>query len=452
LAGNNITRLPPSVFDGMTKLQTLKLNDNEIRVVEPETFKNLISLKHIDLHGNQLTTFSVDLLKAIRVPSVKVSLQKNAITSFIVSTTNKQINYLDLQYNKMTTMPTDLDKLTGLTQLLMSNNPLALNRSSFRKLPSSLTQLFLSNVGLSSVPNPLAIFSGLNNLQALSIGKNSLTSLTNMPYLPKLNTLMLYDNLFPGDIDFETIKTNLPLLEKIGLSQSEPQWSCTQVARMLSQLEELGIARFFYKSSSKIFGIGNNVGNIGCENTEDNQRNERLSNQVVQLQSQIAVLEGQLKAQSVQISSQATKLAAVEQNLLVGKEMVTNQFAQIAVELKTSKSAAEMVPQAMSKLETIQKDVEGRLMTQTVQISSQATRLAAIEQKLLLGKENVSKQIAQIQAQLESEKLAAKKDSQDSLMASRLDHIQKDLAKLSQDFEDFSICESFERCRSNNYT
>jgi Leucine-rich repeat (LRR) protein len=314
LIGNKITKLPEGVFDGLTKLQTLKLYDNELQGLAPNIFKDQAGLQLLDLHGNQLTNFSVDLLKAAKQP-VKLSLQKNLVTTFTVPLATIRISTLDLQYNKMTEVPADLAKLTGLSQLFLSHNPLELNNRSFKKLPSTLSQLFVSNVGLSRVPNPLALFSGLENLFALSIGKNSLTTLASMPYLPKLNTLMLYDNQFPDDIDFSTIKANLPRLEKIGLTQIEPLWSCAQVARMLSQLEELNIDRLFYKASTKVFGVGNNVENIGCDNTDNNPMVGQPSSQVVQLLAQLNVLEGQMTAQTEGTSSRFLKLQEALDNL-----------------------------------------------------------------------------------------------------------------------------------------
>jgi hypothetical protein len=112
-------------------------------------FHGLTSLNHIELHGNQFTTFHEDLFQGLPSLTVGLDLYKNNITSLPEGLFRNLtlLPWIRLGDNQLTTLPSGL--LRGLT---------------------SLNRLFLDNNKLARLPDDC--FQGLTSLQWLHIGGN----------------------------------------------------------------------------------------------------------------------------------------------------------------------------------------------------------------------------------------------------------------------------------------
>jgi Leucine-rich repeat (LRR) protein len=305
------------------------------------------------LNNNKLAKFSTASLKT-NSKLQKLHLQKNQIQEFTVPTVMNSITYVDLQYNSLTTVP-DLEKLTSLTILILSHNKLALNDASFTKVPKSLKQLFLSDVNFAAVQSayPFKMFASFSNLYSLSVSRNGLTALVfeKFPKLSQLNTLMLYDNAFTS-IDFTNVKDKLPKLENIGLSQKT--WSCDKLASMLANLESQNINRFFYRGSYKVFGIGNNIENIGCVNAAIS---EDMEKKFASLKAKNDALEVKQNEMTTKMSNAETTIQASKKTVSELNEQVKNlklKDEQLETNVGVVKSDVEKLTGSFEELDRVQ--------------------------------------------------------------------------------------------------
>ncbi len=172
LRDKNISALKPGDFEGLSSLQELRLESNQLRALPADIFSGLSSLRRLYLGNNQLTSLPPDVFSELTA-----------------------LHDLYLHNNQLTSLPVDL--FAGLSSLRQIN----LHTSRLTNLPadifsglSSLTQLFLRNNKLTSLPADL--FSGLSSLQYLYLDGNRLTSLPADLFsgLPSLTQLLLNKN------------------------------------------------------------------------------------------------------------------------------------------------------------------------------------------------------------------------------------------------------------------
>ncbi|KAK2147104.1 hypothetical protein LSH36_570g07020 [Paralvinella palmiformis] len=93
--------LPDGMFEGCKKLKILDLADGDISEVDPRAFENLKKLEYLNLRNNYL----------------------GATASFSNATFGaSDLWKLDLGYNRLTTLPGFISRLSGLQELFLDNN------------------------------------------------------------------------------------------------------------------------------------------------------------------------------------------------------------------------------------------------------------------------------------------------------------------------------------------
>ena len=122
LEDKGVTGDVPAALGGLTALQELRLNENQLTSV-PAALGALTALTVLDLDGNQLTSvpaalgeltaLEVLILRGNRLTSVPAEL--GALTA---------LTSLELSYNQLTSVPAELGALTALEVLLLHGNQL----------------------------------------------------------------------------------------------------------------------------------------------------------------------------------------------------------------------------------------------------------------------------------------------------------------------------------------
>jgi Leucine-rich repeat (LRR) protein len=120
LSGNRLTNIPPAVC--VLRLKVLLLAGNRIETVPREIRQMEDSLQELDLSYNRIRLLPTDitLLKALRV----LNLRSNLLTDLPSELGLLQLRILDISSNRLTCLPTDLRNLTACVELRATDNPL----------------------------------------------------------------------------------------------------------------------------------------------------------------------------------------------------------------------------------------------------------------------------------------------------------------------------------------
>ncbi len=145
---------------------------------------------HLHLSGNQLTSLPSDIGKL--TPLTCIESSSNKLTSLPASIGNlTNLSHLDLRGNQLSFLPSSIDNLTNLTHLYLGGNL-------FDRLPDAigemqkLTHLHLNSNYLTSLPEGLA---NLTELIDLNLSNNNFSSLPlHLDTLTKLKQLDLSHN------------------------------------------------------------------------------------------------------------------------------------------------------------------------------------------------------------------------------------------------------------------
>ena len=213
--GTSIRRLSDNDFNGMNKLEELKLHYNSIQYISLNTFQNLTSLKLLNLGHNNLLKFPVESLRHLRsleelflndnllvdlpnnlfdvLPSLqRLHLYKNKI---VMKETNKVFSsldnlvYLDLSYNKIRCISRQyFENLRKLKWLYLNNNEIEkVSNDAFESLVA-LKELTLNSNQITSLDENT--FSTNSNLESISLYNN--------PWTCDCKTKRLFENFRRG--------------------------------------------------------------------------------------------------------------------------------------------------------------------------------------------------------------------------------------------------------------
>jgi len=185
LSSNKLSSLPAKVFQAQAKLKVLRLSENSLSSLLPKTFAGLQRLTHLSLRGNQLERLEVGVLSNLG-HLTNLDLSNNQITELEESSLPSSVKVLELNSNRLSSLPKGLTDLPNLTHLSMGNNLLV--QISFPPLPS-LQQLDLSSNQLVDIPSSLP----LPSLAWLNLARNRLKTVPSLP-LPSLLSLSLSGN------------------------------------------------------------------------------------------------------------------------------------------------------------------------------------------------------------------------------------------------------------------
>lgn len=158
LSGNNIKDLPESTFYGLNSLRKLYLFNNDILNIQARTF-NLQNLEELDLSGNSLQSFSGDVFGST-VPTSprklrKLFLRRNNLLVIQPRTFNQIINldYLSLSFNSIVRFDENLFlPLTKLKKLHINHNKIEELPASMFNTTRQLQELFIDHNKLTFFP------------------------------------------------------------------------------------------------------------------------------------------------------------------------------------------------------------------------------------------------------------------------------------------------------------
>ncbi|XP_052068533.1 protein slit-like isoform X2 [Mytilus californianus] len=137
LQENQITSIDENIFNGFTRLQTLKLNTNRITSLDENIFNGLTELQTLDLQHNQITSLDENIFNGLTALQI-LSLQNNQITSLDENIFSglTGLEGLELQNNQITSL--DENIFNGLTALetleLQTNQITSLDENIFNGL------------------------------------------------------------------------------------------------------------------------------------------------------------------------------------------------------------------------------------------------------------------------------------------------------------------------------
>ncbi|XP_076623267.1 uncharacterized protein LOC143342866 [Colletes latitarsis] len=169
LSHNNISNLPNKFFESLTNLQYLDLSFNRIHSLEENSLLHLNSLKTIYLNNNFLTSLHMRIF-----PKSLIELHSgyNLITDILYE--SSQIEVLNIEYNQISKIDSNLTILDNLQHLNVSGNIL---QNFPNILCESLKTLDISHNKLVSIPETLSV-KNFPLLRQLNVGKNPIQNLT----------------------------------------------------------------------------------------------------------------------------------------------------------------------------------------------------------------------------------------------------------------------------------
>lgn len=175
LSFNNFVILPPNGFGMLRRLKTLKINNNDISMLNDKALSGLRTLKKFDLSSNRIVAIPPDFFKDQSASLESVLLGNNSISALSPGLFGnlKQLNTLDFSYNKLTSKSINNSTFRGLIRLVL----LDLSSNEITRLDS-------------------AIFSDLYTLQILSLRNNLLENIEADTFskLANLHKLLLSHN------------------------------------------------------------------------------------------------------------------------------------------------------------------------------------------------------------------------------------------------------------------
>lgn len=194
---NNVRYLPQYSFINMTHLQFLGLKHNAIAKVDKEAFYGLTTIYHIDISYNTISwldsrTFSQNF-KLFRL-----DISRNYLTA-IPRFDIESLRVLDLNNCEIRVVNSDcLDLMPALQELYLSGNFIAKLPDYFQS--DSLRHLDLSMCRISRLNN--LTFANMPYLRKLDLTGNRLTSNIKVSYFPPNSDILLEDNPWRCDCNY----------------------------------------------------------------------------------------------------------------------------------------------------------------------------------------------------------------------------------------------------------
>ena len=201
-------QLQQQYFQGYNELETLNLNGNNIRMLNPSTFTYLPNLKTLLLPSNQIKNIYQDAFAGLKKLEV-LNLQQNNIVTFDIDMFDKlpALQDLDLSNNNYITTQHEYD-FSDLFKSLRNLTRLQMREINLKQLPEyafynlkKLSLLSLSGNVISKLQSNL--FRDQQNLKTLNMAKNKLSFIDDKVLVPlkSIRELDLSDNMFNCDCD-----------------------------------------------------------------------------------------------------------------------------------------------------------------------------------------------------------------------------------------------------------
>ena len=117
LSANQLTYLPEGLFQGLTKLQCLWLNNNQLRALPEGLFQGLITLQYIELYNNHLSALPEGLFQGLTALAA-ISLSRNKLSDLPEGLFQEltALRDLYLSHNHLNVLPQGLFEGLALSQ------------------------------------------------------------------------------------------------------------------------------------------------------------------------------------------------------------------------------------------------------------------------------------------------------------------------------------------------
>ena len=212
-----------SVFQNLTNLRYLGIEDNDISTITVDTFRGLHNLEKLDFDKNQISKFEpgcfVDLVKmwglGLEYAAVRV-LERGIFKNL------PKLRKLDMRYGLLQTLkPGCFENMTNLRDIDLKENKIEILESELFPPLSLLPTMSWMNLGKNNIKRIGAhAFVGLSNLGELHLNDNFIPSLNSSMFvgLHRLTYLTLDNNKL--DILRNDTFTEVPSLTKLDISSN----------------------------------------------------------------------------------------------------------------------------------------------------------------------------------------------------------------------------------------
>jgi len=227
-AHNNYLRTLPPGFGSLQSLTGLFVQHNVIETL-PAEIGDLSNLRQIYIGNNKLKQFPDTVVKLKKLSELAAG--SNRLESLPFGMGSMRISLLNLEYNKLKSIPDDLGNITTFTGLWLNGNNLQYIPESFRNL-KGIRALYLHENNLTSVV--------VGSAWEITLDHNNLEDLNGLAEgsFPSLFRLTASHNKI-RILERQVLK-NLPKVAELDLSYNE----LTYVANAISELEFLSDVNF----------------------------------------------------------------------------------------------------------------------------------------------------------------------------------------------------------------
>ena len=197
LTGNELKLLPKEI-GGLKSLKTLLIHENKLASL-PDTIGNLTQLEELDASWNDITVLPASIGKLAE--NLKcLNLQGNKLTTLPKECGNlKSLEFLNLAQNKIKTLPAELGQLESIDELDLSDN------KQLKTLPESLLLLKWEGANV-IIDDRVDIGCHPNDFEVLNALRTHFPSLTKAWPESKPPKDWKGVKIVCGDVDFLTLK------------------------------------------------------------------------------------------------------------------------------------------------------------------------------------------------------------------------------------------------------
>lgn len=202
LSFNNISQLPPEIFENASSLRTLNLDhQNKLRTRskdslrgEAQNYPRLLSLHRISMIGDPVASLSTDhiqkmsSLRSLRITNIGI----HALTPEVFMGFGLGIEDVKISQGKLTSiMASAFSPLTGLKSLDLSENQIhRMDNNAFEGIGHSVHRLILHNALRMEAP-PAKLLQKLTAVNYLDMSNNALSSIADNTFFESKNLLQL---------------------------------------------------------------------------------------------------------------------------------------------------------------------------------------------------------------------------------------------------------------------